>query len=74
LLRYRGNVQKLASEMGVAYNTARSRLDDIVEALGGSSEPEPNPEKPKVNPNDILSKLEAGQVGFEDALAALKRK
>ena len=30
LVRYRGNVQKLAAELGIAYNTARSRLDDIV--------------------------------------------
>lgn len=74
LLRYRGNVQKLASEMGVAYNTARSRLDDIVEALGGSSDAEPALEKPKLNANEILSKLEAGEVTYEQAMAALKRK
>jgi hypothetical protein len=73
LLRYRGNVQKLASEMGVAYNTARARLDDIVEALGGSSDAEVVPEKPKVNSNEILSKLEAGEVTYEQAMAALKR-
>src|ERR671923_2265216 len=35
LVRHRGNVQKLASELNVAYNTARSRLDAIVAALGG---------------------------------------
>ena len=73
LLRYRGNVQKLASEMGVAYNTARSRLDDIVEALGGSSDAEPALEKTKVNANEILSKLEAGELTYEQALTALKR-
>ncbi len=73
LLRYRGNVQKLASEMGVAYNTARSRLDDIVEALGGSSDAEQVPEKPKVNANEILAKLEAGEFTYEQAMAALKR-
>ena len=73
LLRYRGNVQKLASEMGVAYNTARSRLDDIVEALGGSSDAEVLLEKPKVNANEILSKLEAGELTYEQAMATLKR-
>ncbi len=73
LLRYRGNVQKLASEMGVAYNTARSRLDDIVEALGGSSETEVVLEKPKVNANEILGKLEAGELTYEQAMATLKR-
>ncbi len=73
LLRYRGNVQKLASEMGVAYNTARSRLDDIVEALGGSSDTEPTLEKAKVNANEILSKLEAGELTYDQAMAALKK-
>jgi hypothetical protein len=33
LTRQRGNVQKLAGELNVAYNTARSRLDAIVAAL-----------------------------------------
>jgi len=33
LVKYRGNVQRLAQEMNVAYNTARSRLDEIVDAL-----------------------------------------
>ena len=73
LLRYRGNVQKLASEMGVAYNTARSRLDEIVDALGGSSDTEPTLEKPKVNANEILSKLESGELSYEEAMKVLKR-
>jgi hypothetical protein len=73
LLRYRGNVQKLASEMGVAYNTARSRLDDIVQALGGVSDAEPTLEKPRVNTDEILSKLELQEITYEQAMAALKR-
>src|SRR5258706_6373708 len=40
LVKYRGNIQKLAAEMDVAYNTARSRLDEIVTALGGTPENE----------------------------------
>ena len=74
LLRYRGNVQKLASEMGVAYNTARSRLDDIVEALGGSSDGEVILEKPKVDAGDILAKLEAQEISYDQAMAALKQR
>jgi Protein of unknown function (DUF2089) len=38
LVKYRGNIQRLAAEMNVAYNTARSRLDEIVAALGGTPE------------------------------------
>src|SRR5207302_10676275 len=38
LVKYRGNIQKLAAELDIAYNTARSRLDEIVIALGGPPE------------------------------------
>src|SRR5215831_2046094 len=33
LVRNRGNVQKVAADLDIAYNTARNRLDDIVAAL-----------------------------------------
>ena len=33
LVRNRGNVQKVAADLNIAYNTARNRLDDIVAAL-----------------------------------------
>src|SRR2546425_9015399 len=33
LVKHRGNIQKLAVELNVAYNTARNHLDDIVDAL-----------------------------------------
>ena len=29
LVKFRGNIQKLAAELDVAYNTARSRLDEL---------------------------------------------
>jgi len=37
LLRCRNNLQRLAGDLGVSYNTARSRLDEIVSALGGDA-------------------------------------
>src|SRR5205809_7950361 len=40
LVTFRGNIQKLAAELDVAYNPARSRLDEIVTALGRSPEDE----------------------------------
>jgi hypothetical protein len=88
LLRYRGNVQKLATELGVAYNTARSRLDAIVEALGGTPEetqPRPDAASPERSSSDraaelqqtvlrqtVLQQLERGEVSFEDAMRMLK--
>lgn len=68
LLRSRNNLQKLANDLGVAYNTARSRLDDIVEALGGGAEPDPA----ELAKRDALERLASGEISFEDALATIK--
>jgi hypothetical protein len=35
LLRARNNLQRLAADLGVSYNTARSRLDEVVDAVSG---------------------------------------
>ena len=67
LVRYRGNVQKLAAELGIAYNTARNRLDDIVAALGGQPEPQPRPDR-----LGILERFQAGEIPFEEAMRALR--
>jgi hypothetical protein len=82
-LRYRGNVQKLASELGVAYNTARSRLDAIVEALEtiGATAAAATPAFVSVTTTNtpvlvdtaaILEQLERGEVDVATALAQLK--
>ena len=62
LVKHRGNLQKLATEMQVAYNTARNRMDEVVTALEG---PPPPPEQ--VQRLDILDQLAAGEVGFDEA-------
>lgn len=68
LMKYRGNLQKLAAELNMAYNTARSRMDDIVAAIEGLP-PEPEP----VNRNEILDRLAAGDIGVEEAMRLLQR-
>jgi len=67
LVKYRGNIQKLAAEMNIAYNTARSRLDDIVAALGGPPEYEN-----RVDRRAILDKLSAKEISVEEAMRLLK--
>jgi hypothetical protein len=67
LLRNRGNVQRLASEIGVSYNTARSRMDEIVEAVGGT--PEVPERRPRV---EILQRLANGEIEFEEAARLLR--
>lgn len=68
LLRNRGNVQRLAGELGVAYNTARARLDEIVRALGGQLEgAEDAPPR-----TDVLDALAAGEIDYEEAMRRLR--
>jgi hypothetical protein len=67
LVRHRGNVQKVAAELGVAYNTARNRLDDIVAALGGAVEGDERPDR-----LEVLNRLAAGEIDFAEAMRLLK--
>jgi hypothetical protein len=67
LLRKRGNAQKAAAEMGMAYNTARNRLDEIVTALGGTADAEQRPDRAA-----ILSRIAAGELSAEEGTKLLR--
>jgi hypothetical protein len=69
LLRNRGNVQKLATELGVSYNTARARMDEIVRALGAPAEEEEEERKER---SEVLDRLKAGEIAYEEALELLR--
>jgi hypothetical protein len=62
LVRHRGNLQKLAAEMSIAYNTARNRMDEIVAALE-----EPVPPPPPPSRIELLDRLAAGEIEFDEA-------
>jgi hypothetical protein len=67
LVKYRGNIQKLAAELDVAYNTARSRLDEIVTALGGAPENDG-----RIDRRAILDRLASKEISVEDAMRLMK--
>ena len=67
LVKHRGNIQKLAVELNVAYNTARNHLDDIVDALD-----KPPQRKDRPSRLEILSRLSAGEISYENAMRLLK--
>lgn len=67
LVKNRGNIQKLATDLNIAYNTARSRLDEIVTALGGAPENDG-----RVDRRLILDRLAAKEITIEEALRQLK--
>lgn len=67
MVKYRGNIQRLAAEMNVAYNTARSRLDEIVAALGGTPENDG-----RVDRRAVLDRLASKEISVEEAMRQLK--
>lgn len=77
LLRNRGNVQRAAADLGMSYNTGRSRMDDIVRALGGQAEDESagldRPERAgAADRSSILDRLAAGEIDYEEAMRRLQ--
>jgi hypothetical protein len=67
LVKNRGNIQKLAAELDIAYNTARNRLDEIVAALGGPPENEQ-----RVDRRAILDRLASKEITVEEAMRLLR--
>jgi hypothetical protein len=67
MVKYRGNIQKLAAELDIAYNTARSRLDEIVTALGGAPENDGRTDR-----RAILDRLAAKEISVEEAMRLMK--
>ena len=67
LVKNRGNIQKLAQDLDIAYNTARSRLDEIVTALGGAPEGDGRADR-----RLVLDRLAAKEISVEEAMRMLK--
>lgn len=67
LLARRNNLQRLATDLDIAYNTARNRFEEIVVALGGVGDDRPT----KVNRSDILRRVEAGELTPEEGAELL---
>lgn len=76
LLRCRNNLQRLAAELGLSYNTARSRLDEVVAAVGGKAGDEEAEAGESTDDGDrlgVLQALAAGEVTQQEALRRLRQ-
>lgn len=70
-VRCEGKITRVEQELGVSYPTVRSRLHDVIRALGyevGEEEPEVSDEKR----HQILEDLAAGRVSSEEAIKMLR--
>jgi hypothetical protein len=66
-LKSRGNIKEVEREMGISYPTVRGRLDEIVQALGYA----PVPEVTKSMKDELLAKLEAGEINADEFVRRL---
>lgn len=82
-VRNEGRLNRMETELGLSYPTVRSRLHDIIRALGyepGKDEPAPAPQpapqsipiSPAVDRRQVLDDLEAGRIAFDQAMALLQ--
>jgi hypothetical protein len=62
LLKNRNNLQRLAAEAGIAYNTARNRFDEIVAALGGQRS-----SAREAHRSEVLARLAAKEITVDEA-------
>lgn len=76
-VRLRGNIKEMERELGVPYSTIRNRLDDVIIELGfvpGAHIPPPKIEEmPSTSRQEILKRLESGEITAEDAAEELGR-
>jgi hypothetical protein len=73
LLRARNNLQRLAADLGVSYNTARSRLDEIVAVVGGLTGREELEPAGSGAGLQTLEALAAGEISHEEAIRRLRQ-
>jgi hypothetical protein len=65
LIRFRGNLKDVCSELNISYPTARNRMNDLIRALGFSVE------EPREKNMAILEKLASGEITHAQALEML---
>ncbi len=68
-IKNRGNIKEIEKELGISYPTVRSKLENVIEALGYSVKHEP-----RVDKKEVLAKLSAGEITAEEAVKLLKEE
>ncbi len=72
----RGNIKEVERTLGISYPTVRSRLDQVIEALGYKVSKDGKEEEEERNVAEqrrqILAKLDRGELSTEEAIQLLK--
>lgn len=72
LVKHQGNIQRVAEDLGIAYRTARSRMDEIATALGYALPEEPRARPTPERRREILEAVQAGRISPEAAVRLLR--
>lgn len=67
-IKNRGNIKEIEKEMGISYPTVRRNLDQVIQALGYSTAPKPEP----IDKKAILERLDSGEITSEEALKLMQ--
>lgn len=67
-IKCRGNIKDVEKELSISYPTVRSKLDEVIQALGYSSRSKLEKEK------DVLDMLENGEITPDEAIEMLKNE
>ncbi len=70
-IRCEGKITRVEQELGISYPTVRSRLHDVIRALGYEVGEEDSP-KDDVNRQAILKDLAEGRISSEEAVKLLQ--
>lgn len=69
-VRNEGKLNRMEDDLGLSYPTIRSRLHEIIRALG--YEPGKDEAAPAVDRGAVLADLDAGKISFEAAMKLLE--
>lgn len=70
-VRCEGKINRVEQELGLSYPAVRSRLTEVIEALGYEVG-EPEPEVSEETRRAVLAELSTGKISAEDALEILR--
>ncbi len=74
-VRCEGKLSRMEGELGLSYPTIRSRLHDVIRALGYEPGKEESPSSPRISDEERLRILEAlnqGRISTQKAMALLQ--
>lgn len=71
-VRVEGKLSRMENELKLSYPTIRSRLHEIIRALGYEPGKEEAQSLPEEERRRVLAQLDAGQISFEQAMQLLQ--